>query len=124
MVRSSGIRELFAPGAGHGKHTRGATARHENRACYLLGVILSRVVRRRAPAYTSDAEMRRFEATQPQMGVPFKILLYAADQTAANRQFEAAFSRIAELNRVLSDYDPHSELSRLSQARDPCIRCQ
>ncbi len=68
-----------------------------------------------APVDTSDAEMRRFEATQPQMGVPFKILLYAADQTAANRAFEAAFSRIAELNRVLSDYDPHSELSRLSQ---------
>ena len=58
----------------------------------------------------------RFESTQPQMGVPFKIILYAPDEAAAKGAFEVAFSHIAALNRVLSDYDPNSELSRLSRA--------
>jgi thiamine biosynthesis lipoprotein len=62
----------------------------------------------------ADADLRRFESTQPQMGVPFKIILYAPDNATANGAFQAAFSRIAELNRVLSDYDSDSELSRLS----------
>jgi FAD:protein FMN transferase len=48
------------------------------------------------------------------MGQPIKILLYAPDEPAANRAAEAAFARIAELDRVMSDYQPQSELSRLS----------
>jgi thiamine biosynthesis lipoprotein len=60
-------------------------------------------------------ELARYESTQPQMGVPFKIILYAPDEAAAKGAFDAAFARIAELNRILSDYDPHSELSRLSR---------
>jgi thiamine biosynthesis lipoprotein len=67
-----------------------------------------------ARADSPASEVRRFESTQRQMGVPFKILLYAADESAANRAFQAAFSRISELNRILSDYDSDSELSRLS----------
>ncbi len=50
------------------------------------------------------------------MGVPFKLLLYAPDDTAAKGAFAAAFARVAELNRSLSDYDPDSELSRLSHS--------
>jgi thiamine biosynthesis lipoprotein len=49
------------------------------------------------------------------MGVPFKIILYAPNQETANAAFAAAFSRIAQLDRALSDYDPESELSRLSR---------
>jgi FAD:protein FMN transferase len=60
------------------------------------------------------AELERFESTQPQMGVPFKIILYAPDEAAAKGAFDAAFTHIAALNRILSDYDPQSELSRLS----------
>ncbi len=61
-----------------------------------------------------EALLARFESTQPQMGVPFKIILYVPDEAAAKGAFDAAFSRIAQLNHVLSDYDPESELSRLS----------
>jgi thiamine biosynthesis lipoprotein len=50
------------------------------------------------------------------MGVPFKLLLYAPDDIAAKGAFAAAFARVAELNRSLSDYDPDSELSRLSRS--------
>jgi len=44
----------------------------------------------------------------------FKLTLYAADAAAANRSAAAAFERIHELNGIMSDYDPASELSRLS----------
>jgi thiamine biosynthesis lipoprotein len=62
---------------------------------------------------TSEA---RFEFTQPQMGVPFRIVLYAADSLAASNAAHAAFARVATLNRVLSDYEDDSELTLLSRA--------
>jgi thiamine biosynthesis lipoprotein len=69
-----------------------------------------------ARAAAAEAELQRFEATQTQMGVPFKIVLYAADESTANAAFQAAFAHVARLNSILSDYDPQSELTRLSQA--------
>ena len=57
----------------------------------------------------------RFEYTRPQMGLPFRIVLYANDKASADAAAEAAFARIKELNDALSDYDTDSELSRLSQ---------
>lgn len=60
--------------------------------------------------------MARFEFSQVQMGVPFKILLYAPSAAAAEKAATAAYSRVAELNRLMSDYDAASELSRLSAA--------
>src|SRR5262245_51455855 len=52
-----------------------------------------------------EATLARFESTQPQMGVPFTIILYAPDEATANGAFQAAFARIAQLNTILSDYD-------------------
>ena len=49
------------------------------------------------------------------MGVPFRIVLYATNASAANKAAEAAVGRIARLNDILSDYDTDSELSRLSR---------
>ena len=49
------------------------------------------------------------------MGLPFRIVLYAADKTSADAAADAAFARMAQLNSILSDYDTDSELSRLSQ---------
>jgi thiamine biosynthesis lipoprotein len=65
----------------------------------------------RAPAATS---LERFEYTEPQMGVPFRIVLYAADREQAAAAARAAFARIDALSGVMSDYDSDSELSRLS----------
>ncbi len=62
----------------------------------------------------AEPKLERFEATQVEMGVPFKILLYAADKTAAKAALDAAFARISQLDDLLSDYDPDSELSALS----------
>jgi thiamine biosynthesis lipoprotein len=49
------------------------------------------------------------------MGAEFRILLYARDLQTANRAAEAAFARVDQLNGILSDYDPNSEISRLSK---------
>ena len=58
-------------------------------------------------------EETRFEFTRPQMGVPFRIVLYAPDEARAKAAAEAAFARVSELNDILSDYDTDSELNRL-----------
>jgi len=55
----------------------------------------------------------RFEFTEPHMGTLFRIVLYAADESKANTAAKAAFARIAELDGIMSDYKPASELMRL-----------
>jgi thiamine biosynthesis lipoprotein len=60
-------------------------------------------------------KLNRYEFTQIEMGMPFRIILYAPDEATANASAKAAWQRIQQLNRVMSDYDPQSELSRLSQ---------
>ncbi len=60
--------------------------------------------------------LRRFEFSQPQMGLPFRIVLYSVDEASGKAAAGAAFARISQLNGILSDYDADSELSRLSRA--------
>lgn len=57
----------------------------------------------------------RYEFSQPQMGVPFQIVLYADDSVVAEQAAAAAFARIAELNGIMSDYESDSELNRLAR---------
>lgn len=62
-----------------------------------------------------DRPLKRFEFTQIQMGMPFRIALYAPDEASANAAASAAYARIRQLNGVMSDYEPESELMRLCQ---------
>ncbi len=59
--------------------------------------------------------LERLEFNRPQMGVPFRIVVFGPpDQPdATTAAVDAAYARIAELNALLSDYDPDSELSRV-----------
>ncbi len=57
----------------------------------------------------------RFEFHQTEMGVPFRIVLYAASTNAAEGAVATAFQRIKQINDIMTDYDSDSELSRLSQ---------
>ncbi len=66
------------------------------------------------PSSTPPHRLERFEFSQPEMGVNFKIVLYAPDEATATKAARAAFQKMGELNAILSDYDPNSELSRLS----------
>ena len=59
--------------------------------------------------------MQRYEFVQTQMGLPFRMVLYAPNQSIATDASDAAFARIKQLNDILSDYDAESELSLLSR---------
>ena len=61
------------------------------------------------------APLTRFTFTEPYMGTTFRIVLYAKDEATAKQAAKAAFARVAELNAILSDYQPTSELMRLCE---------
>jgi len=60
-----------------------------------------------------DSPLSRFSFGEPHMGTWFKITLYAGNEQAAQRAAREAFDRIAELDRMLTDYNSESELMRL-----------
>ncbi|MFM8805102.1 MAG: FAD:protein FMN transferase, partial [Planctomycetia bacterium] len=64
------------------------------------------------PATERVSEIRRL------MGVPWTITVHAESEAAGRAAIAAGFAEVARLERILSDYDPESELSRLS-ARAP-----
>lgn len=67
--------------------------------------------------------LRRFEYAQLHMGVRTRLVVYAPDEPVASQACAAAFRRIAELEDLLSDYRPTSELMRLcARAGGPPIR--
>lgn len=63
-------------------------------------------------------ELGRFTRTEVHMATGFTLVAYAPDAAVADTAFDAAFARIAALDARLNDYNPDSELSRLS-ARSP-----
>lgn len=79
---------------------------------FTIGVALLLGCRAPRPAPT----LMRFEFQQPHMGTLFTITLFAPDAPVARRAVAAAFGRVAELNQMMTDYDPESELMRLSRS--------
>jgi FAD:protein FMN transferase len=70
---------------------------------------------RRSASENPDSLQHRYEFTQPQMGVPFRMVLYAPDAAIADSAAKAAFGRVKQLNDLLTDYDTDSELNQLSR---------
>lgn len=64
---------------------------------------------------TAIIPLHRYEFDQPEMGVPFRIVLYAANDAFAKRAADSAYQRVKQLNDMMTDYDSDSELSRLSR---------
>ena len=62
------------------------------------------------------AALQRFVFEKAEMGLPFRITLFASDEATAKAASDAAFARVGALNAVLSDYDDESEISRLSRS--------
>ena len=58
---------------------------------------------------------QRFEFQQPHMGTLFTIKVYAPDEVSARAGTEAAFAKVAALDKTMTDYDPESELMQLCQ---------
>ena len=63
-------------------------------------------------ALTGQAE--RYEFSRPLMGMAFRIIVHSEDEAKAKRASKAAFDRVAVLNKIMSDYEPNSELNKLS----------
>lgn len=59
---------------------------------------------------------QRHEFEDAAMGTRFRIVLYAEDAEQAERAAGAAFARVKELDRLLSDYRDDSEAARVSAA--------
>jgi thiamine biosynthesis lipoprotein len=66
------------------------------------------------PLIAASVEIQRFERVEPHMGTLFRITVYAPDIDVAHAAFNAAFARVHQLDEILSDYNPASELMRLS----------
>ena len=66
-----------------------------------------------------ERPLHRFEFTQVEMAVEFRIVVYAPDESTARQATEAAFARVRQLCGIMSDYDTDSELRRLCAASRP-----
>ncbi len=67
------------------------------------------------PALANAADLQQFRKSELHMGVEFEIVLYAADSAAAEAAWAKGFARVAALDKGMSDYNPESELSKLSE---------
>jgi FAD:protein FMN transferase len=61
----------------------------------------------------AEATLRLTE-TRRLMGVPWTVTIHAPNASTGRAALAAAFAEVERLERILSDYDPDSELSRLS----------
>ena len=66
------------------------------------------------PTSMAQTPLDRFEYSQRLMGVQVRVVLYAPNEAAAMEAARAAFARIADLEDVMSDYRPASELMWLA----------
>lgn len=64
-----------------------------------------------APA--SDPPLTRYSFDEKHMGTLFRVVTHAPDEATAAKAARAAFARVDELNRIMSDYLATSELMRL-----------
>jgi thiamine biosynthesis lipoprotein len=60
-------------------------------------------------------ELHRYESVEPHMGTLVRITVYSPDEEQARAAFRAGFDRIRDLDSILSDYKPDSELNRIAK---------
>jgi thiamine biosynthesis lipoprotein len=75
--------------------------------CFFITILIT------APT-ASAQDLQRYEFESQHMGTTFQIILYAEIDSIAEAASNSAFKTIDELNSILSDYLPNSELSQLS----------
>src|SRR5437763_47499 len=71
------------------------------------------------PAATQDVRRQYVEL---HMGMALRIVVYAPDDATARRAARAAYARVAELEDVMSDYRPASEVRRLAAQAGETVR--
>ena len=87
-------------------------------AAAFVGIVIAGPATAAPPPPTTHpaqpAPLQRFEFTEMHMAVNFRIVMYAPDQATARRAADAAFARVKQIDETMSDYNPSSELCRLS----------
>jgi thiamine biosynthesis lipoprotein len=68
-----------------------------------------------ALANAAQAGLHRYEAVEPHMGTLVQVTVYTPDEQTAKAAFRVAFDRIRDLDDILSDYKPDSELNRITK---------
>lgn len=86
---------------------------HAIASCCIIFVALVAVNAIDPPRPPHEPGLQRYEFSEPHMGTTFRIVLYAPSEDIAKTAAKAAFARIAELNRIMSDYLDDSELMKL-----------
>lgn len=72
------------------------------------------------PSLAADEiPLQSFNYERPKMGTIVRVTVYSRDETLANDAARAAYARASELNAILSDYEPESELNRLCRNSGP-----
>lgn len=100
-----------------GNRIRGAGTRWVLWICFLTVVVMGQWAS--ATTDQTSGTLQRFESVQIRMGVPVRILVYAEQTSTANQAMQAAFERIRQIDRRLSDYDPDSELNQFCRRHPP-----
>jgi thiamine biosynthesis lipoprotein len=59
--------------------------------------------------------LQEFSYQRLQMGMPVELVVWAATQKDAETAAKAAFQQVAEVDRLMNEYDRHSELSRINR---------
>ena len=62
--------------------------------------------------FAAAGEPVRYEFLREKMAVPVRLVFYAGSPDGAASAAEAVYDRFDELNRMMSDYDPESEIVR------------
>ena len=77
-------------------------------------ILLSAVFSSGCISSPPESGWRLFHYAQPRMGSDFVVKFYAPDEAVARRAAAEVFERVDVLNGIFSDYEPESELSRLT----------
>ena len=80
---------------------------------FQISIFILLVIGTQSAVLAQATERHTFQSRH--MGTQINLILYADDDSLANRAANAAFERIEELNQIMSDYIPASELNRLSR---------
>ena len=80
-------------------------------------VIIFAAVLACSAGHSSTPDWIRLESDRPKLGTLVRIVLYTTDSLAGVQVLAEAYQELDRINAIISDYDPHSELSRLNRLK-------
>jgi thiamine biosynthesis lipoprotein len=60
-----------------------------------------------------ERALKKYHFSEPHMGTTVSVTFYAEDEATAKKAAKATFARVVELDGIMSDYRPSSELMQL-----------